>query len=137
MDVQGDCNVLSIPEDEYFSDRVAGAGCFGAALMLRPELVAECAQAISEAIDVPVTIKCRLGPNFIQNIKEALSIGVDDVDRYEDVSRFVKIVSEGSTVEHFIIHARKCLLNGLSPHQNRTIPPLRYRMDDGFCCLKS
>ena len=43
------------------SDRVAGAGCFGAALMLQPDLVAECTAAISEAVDVPVTVKCRLG----------------------------------------------------------------------------
>ena len=56
---------------------------------------------------------------------QAMHAGVDDVDSYEDVSRFVRVVSENSAVNHFIIHARKCLLNGLSPHQNRTIPPLK------------
>lgn len=51
--------------------------------------------------------------------------GVDDVDSYEALSNFIKVVSEGSGVSHFIMHARKCLLKGLSPHENRTIPPLR------------
>ncbi|KAK9861204.1 hypothetical protein WJX84_007819 [Apatococcus fuscideae] len=94
------------------SDRVAGAGCFGAALMLRPETVAECAAAVNAATPTPLTIKCRLG--------------VDSVDSYESLCNFVRVVSERSGVLHFIIHARKCLLKGLNPHQNRTIPPLRY-----------
>lgn len=95
------------------SDRVAGAGCFGAALMLQPESVAECCRAVAEATKAtPITVKCRLG--------------VDDVDSYEALHRFVSIVSTQSPVKHFMIHARKCLLKGLSPHQNRTIPPLRY-----------
>ena len=96
------------------SDRVAGAGCFGASLMLRPETVAECCAAVAAVADgTPVTVKCR--------------IGVDDVDSYEALHRFVKTVSGQSPVKHFIIHARKCMLNGLSPLQNRTIPPLRYQ----------
>jgi tRNA-dihydrouridine synthase A len=96
------------------SDRVAGAGCFGASLMLRPETVAECCAAVSGAVNgTPVTVKCR--------------IGVDDVDSYEAFHRFIETVSEKSSVKHFIIHARKCMLNGLSPLQNRTIPPLRYQ----------
>ncbi|KAL4450138.1 hypothetical protein ABPG77_010807 [Micractinium sp. CCAP 211/92] len=94
------------------SDRVAGAGCFGAALMLQPELVAACCQAMCQAVSTPVTVKCRLG--------------VDDFDTYPELARFIRVVSEGSCVRHFIIHARKCLLKGLNPHQNRTIPPLRY-----------
>ncbi|KAK9818858.1 hypothetical protein WJX74_002305 [Apatococcus lobatus] len=94
------------------SDRVAGAGCFGAALMLQPETVAACAAAVNAATPTPLTIKCRLG--------------VDSVDSYESLCRFVSIVSEKSGVTHFLIHARKCLLKGLNPHQNRTIPPLRY-----------
>lgn len=96
------------------SDRVAGAGCFGASLMLRPDTVAECCAAVSGAVDgTPVTVKCR--------------IGVDDVDSYEALHRFIRTVSSQSPVKHFIIHARKCMLNGLSPLQNRTIPPLRYQ----------
>jgi hypothetical protein len=51
--------------------------------------------------------------------------GVDSRDSYEELCEFVSVVSEGSTVRHFVLHSRKCLLNGLSPHQNRTVPPLR------------
>ncbi|KAK2078715.1 hypothetical protein QBZ16_003555 [Prototheca wickerhamii] len=94
------------------SDRVAGAGCFGAALMLRPELVAECCAAMAAAVDIPVTVKCRLG--------------VDDRDSYDNLVRFVHTVSTQSPVTHFIMHARKAHLKGLNPHQNRTVPPLRY-----------
>ncbi len=67
---------------------------------------------MSAAVSIPVTVKCRLG--------------VDDVDKYEDVHRFIKIVSSEGGVTKFIIHARKCLLQGLSPHENRTVPPLKY-----------
>ncbi|GAB4818729.1 hypothetical protein N2152v2_005775 [Parachlorella kessleri] len=103
------------------SDRVAGAGCFGAALMLQPQLVADCCKAVAEAVagctshsggPPPITVKCRLG--------------VDNNDTYEELCSFIKTVSEGSPVTHFIIHARKCHLKGLNPHQNRTVPPLRY-----------
>jgi tRNA-dihydrouridine synthase A len=95
------------------SDKVAGAGCFGASLMLRPELVAQCCAAMAEAVHpVPITVKCR--------------IGVDDVDSYAALSYFIETVSSQSPVTHFVIHARKCLLKGLNPHQNRTVPPLRY-----------
>ncbi|PSC72239.1 tRNA-dihydrouridine synthase A [Micractinium conductrix] len=94
------------------SDRVAGAGCFGAAMMLRPELVAACCKAMAEAVSTPITVKCRLG--------------VDSFDSYPELARFIAAVASGSPVRHFIIHARKCLLKGLNPHQNRTVPPLRY-----------
>jgi tRNA-dihydrouridine synthase A len=95
------------------SDRVAGAGCFGAALMLRPDVVARCCAAMAAAVeDTPITVKCRLG--------------VDDVDSYEALSRFISTVSTNSPVRNFHIHARKCHLKGLNPHQNRTVPPLRY-----------
>ncbi|GIL92753.1 hypothetical protein Vretimale_11743 [Volvox reticuliferus] len=105
------------------SDRVAGAGCFGAALMLQPHLVAECMAAMAASVaaaEVPgsgtppaVTVKCRLG--------------VDEADTYAQLYEFVRVVSEGSPVRHFVIHARKAFLNGLSPHQNRTVPPLRHQ----------
>lgn len=55
------------------------------------------------------------------------SPGVDDVDSYEALAAFVRAVHEGSGVAHFIVHARKCHLKGLNPHQNRTVPPLRYQ----------
>lgn len=63
-------------------------------------------------IKIPVTVKCRLG--------------VDDLDKYENVHNFITVVSTQGGVKKFIIHARKCLLNGLSPKDNRTIPPLKY-----------
>ncbi|KAL6764649.1 dihydrouridine synthase-domain-containing protein [Haematococcus lacustris] len=95
------------------SDRVAGAGCFGAALMLQPHLVADCMAAMAAAAQgTPVSVKCRLG--------------VDQVDSYAAVHEFVRVVSSTAPVTHFIIHARKCFLKGLNPHQNRTVPPLRY-----------
>lgn len=101
------------------SDRVAGAGCFGATMMLRPQLVADCCHAIAEASGLPVSVKCR--------------IGVDNQDTYEQLHHFVQTVAEGSPVRHFIIHARKCLLQGLNPHQNRTVPPLRYEWVWALC----
>jgi tRNA-dihydrouridine synthase A len=92
------------------SDRVQ-RGRFGACLMLEPELVRDCMSAMRAAVDIPVTIKTRLG--------------VDDRYSYEYMSDFVGRVAEsGCTV--FIMHARKALLAGLSPKQNRDIPPLHY-----------
>lgn len=95
------------------SDRVAGAGCFGAAMMLQPDLVARCMNAIQEGCgELPVTVKCR--------------IGVDDIDDYASMCNFVRTVSECSPVTHFIVHSRKCFLKGLNPAQNRSVPPLHY-----------
>ena len=92
------------------SDRVQ-RGRFGACLMLEPELVRDCMSAMLDAVDIPVTIKTRLG--------------VDDVYSYQYMSDFVGRVAEsGCTV--FIMHARKALLAGLSPKQNRDVPPLNY-----------
>eukprot|EP00850_Spirogloea_muscicola_P007232 SM000036S13276 [mRNA] locus=s36:352871:357132:+ [translate_table: standard] len=94
------------------SDKVAGKGCFGARLMLQPEVVAEAVSSIASSCRAPVTVKCR--------------IGVDDHDSYEDLCQFVHTVSCQSPVHHFIIHARKAHLKGLSPAENRTIPPLKH-----------
>ena len=80
--------------------------------MYEPELVAEMTREMKKAVKIPVTVKCRLG--------------VDEIDRYEDVKNFIDIVSHKGGVEKFIIHARKCFLNGLNPKENRTIPPLKY-----------
>ncbi len=93
------------------SDRVAGAGCFGAALMKDPARVAAATAAMRAASGLEVTVKCRLG--------------VDGVDSYAALAAFVRTVSEGGGVTHFLIHARACLLAGLSPAQNRAVPPLR------------
>lgn len=92
------------------SDRVQ-RGSFGACLMLRPERVAECVSAMQAVVDVPVTVKHR--------------IGVDDHDAYEDMLRFVDVVSAAGC-RVFSVHARKAWLSGLSPKQNREVPPLRY-----------
>lgn len=95
------------------SDKVAGAGCFGASLMLKPDLVAELSLAVGESTGRPATIKCR--------------IGVDDNDSYEQLVNFVRTVHEVGKVTHFIVHARKALLGGkFSPEDNRKIPPLKY-----------
>lgn len=100
------------------SDRVAGKGEFGASLMRKPELVRDCCREISEAVRLPVTVKCRLG--------------VDDDDSPEFTARFVRTVAEAG-VRHFIIHARKCILKGLTPDQNRKIPPLMYDRVHRLC----
>jgi tRNA-dihydrouridine synthase A len=93
------------------SDRVK-SGRFGACLMLQPELVAECVHAMQGvAGNVPVTVKCR--------------IGVDEQDSYAELTHFIESVASAGC-EVFILHARKAWLNGLSPKQNREIPPLRY-----------
>ena len=87
------------------------SGNFGACLMAEPELVAECVSQMRNACSIPVTVKHR--------------IGIDDIDRYEDMARFVEIVSEAHA-DRFSVHARKAWLKGLSPKENRNIPPLRY-----------
>ncbi len=92
------------------SDRVQ-SGRFGACLMREPELVAECMAAIGAAVKVPVTVKCR--------------IGVDDQDPEESLFRLVDLCAAAG-VRHFVVHARKALLKGLSPKENRDVPPLNY-----------
>jgi len=86
-------------------------GNFGACLMAEPERVAEAVAAMRGAVRIPVTVKHR--------------IGIDELDRYEDMARFVEVVAAAGC-DRFIVHARKAWLGGLSPKQNRTVPPLRY-----------
>jgi len=93
------------------SSRVAGKGEFGCSLMLRKEVVRDIIHAMSRAVQIPVTVKCRLG--------------CDDHDSPEFTREFVRSVAQGGC-RHFIIHARKAWLTGLSPAANRTIPPLHY-----------
>ncbi len=90
------------------SDRVQ-AGRFGACLMAEPALVAECVGATREAVRVPVTVKCR--------------IGIDEQDSEADFAHFIDRVAAAGC-ETFIVHARKAWLDGLSPKQNRDVPPL-------------
>uniref|UniRef100_A0A2N9GFC6 tRNA-dihydrouridine synthase n=1 Tax=Fagus sylvatica TaxID=28930 RepID=A0A2N9GFC6_FAGSY len=94
------------------SPKVAGHGCFGARLMLDPKFVGEAMSVIAANTDVPVSVKCR--------------IGVDDHDSYNELCDFIYKVSSLSPTKHFIIHSRKALLNGISPAENRSIPPLKY-----------
>ena len=93
------------------SERVQ-KGNFGVCLMLEPDLVAECTRKMSKSVDIPVTVKCRTG--------------VDDNDDYDFLKSFIGTVKD-SGVKTFIIHARKGILKGLSPRQNRNIPPLNYQ----------
>ncbi len=87
-------------------------GCFGASLMREPELVGHCIAAMANAVSVPVTVKCRLG--------------VDDDDSEAFLDRFVSSVADAGGCRTFYVHARKAYLNGLSPAENRTVPPLLY-----------
>jgi tRNA-dihydrouridine synthase A len=94
------------------SDRVQ-SGRFGACLMAEPQTVAACVHAISSAVDIPVTVKTR--------------IGIDDHNEYSFLTDFIATVAEaGCSI--FVVHARKAILAGLSPKENRSIPPLRYEV---------
>jgi tRNA-dihydrouridine synthase A len=92
------------------SDRVQN-GRFGACLMAEPQLVGDCVAAMQAVVKIPVTVKTR--------------IGIDERDSYEELTNFVKTVADAGC-ETFIIHARKAWLKGLSPKENREVPPLRY-----------
>ena len=92
------------------SDRVK-SGHFGACLMATPEVVAECVDAMQTAVDIPVTVKHR--------------IGIDDLDSYDALRNFVTTIYEAGC-RTFIIHSRKAWLQGLSPKENREVPPLSY-----------
>jgi tRNA-dihydrouridine synthase A len=87
------------------------SGRFGACLMKDPQLVADCIHAMTNKVKIPVTVKCR--------------IGVDEQDSYELLHQFISLIANAGC-HVFIIHARKAWLQGLSPKQNRDIPPLRY-----------
>ncbi len=92
------------------SDRVQ-SGMFGACLMAQPALVADCVAAMRDACDIPVTVKHR--------------IGIDDMEDYDGMLGFVEALAEAGC-RTFIVHARKAWLQGLSPKENREIPPLHY-----------
>ncbi|MEW5250215.1 tRNA dihydrouridine(20/20a) synthase DusA [Microbulbifer discodermiae] len=94
------------------SDRVQ-SGRFGACLMMEPELVADCLGTMRAAVSIPVTVKHR--------------IGIDDMEDYAGLTAFVEAQSRAG-IGTFIVHARKAWLNGLSPKENREIPPLNHSM---------
>ena len=93
------------------SDKVQ-KGKFGAVLMKEPELVARCIKAMKNSTSLPVTVKCR--------------IGVDEMEENRHLDEFIEVVHQ-SGCETFIVHARKAWLQGLSPKDNREIPPLNYK----------
>ncbi|EGR32925.1 tRNA-dihydrouridine synthase a, putative [Ichthyophthirius multifiliis] len=93
------------------SDRVQ-CGKFGACLMKEPETVSKIMQKMQQILKIPCTIKCRLG--------------VDNLDQYEFLQKFVQEISENGKVQHFIVHARIAILKGLTPSQNRIVPSLKY-----------
>jgi tRNA-dihydrouridine synthase A len=92
------------------SDKVQ-SGQFGACLMARPNTVAECYRAMLQETDIPITVKTR--------------IGIDDNDSYEFLQKFVESIAAAGCSK-FIVHARIAILDGLSPKENRTVPPLNY-----------
>ena len=92
------------------SDRVQN-GSFGACLMAEPALVADCIDAMAQVVSIPVTVKSR--------------IGIDDKDSYEELVHFIGTIAD-TGCKTFIVHARKAWLKGLSPKQNREVPPLDY-----------
>jgi tRNA-dihydrouridine synthase A len=109
-----------IAEDAGFSEINLNVGCpsdrvqsgrIGACLMAEPELVAESVHAMQSAVDIPVTVKCR--------------IGIDNMESYDEFNAFIETVA-ATGCNTFIVHARKAWLKGLSPKQNREIPPLKY-----------
>lgn len=109
-----------IAEDWGYAEVNLNVGCpsdrvqnnkIGACLMAEPELVAECIAAMQQSVDIPVTVKHR--------------IGIDNMHSYEEMLHFVDTVAQ-TGCNHFIVHARIALLQGLSPKENRDIPPLRY-----------
>ncbi|MCB1179526.1 MAG: tRNA dihydrouridine(20/20a) synthase DusA [Leptospiraceae bacterium] len=109
-----------IGEDFGYSEINLNVGCpservqngnFGACLMATPDLVAKCLEKMKSATSIPITVKHR--------------IGIDGLESYENLSNFIKIVKE-SGVDRFIVHARIAILKGLSPAENRKVPPLRY-----------
>lgn len=93
------------------SDRVQ-SGSFGALLMKDPHLIASIVQSVYKETGVIMSVKCRTG--------------LDEVESYEEFRKMVKIISRNSVCKTFYVHARKCLLNGLSPAENRRIPPLTH-----------
>ncbi|HUU71845.1 MAG TPA: tRNA dihydrouridine(20/20a) synthase DusA [Burkholderiales bacterium] len=92
------------------SERVQ-RGAFGACLMAEPQLVADCVKAIQDSVSLPVTVKHRLG--------------IDSIEDYDFVRRFVEILAAAGC-RTFIVHARNAILKGLSPKDNRQVPPLKY-----------
>lgn len=119
-DVKLLANAARVGEEYGYDEINLNVGCpsprvskgrFGACLMLEPQLVADCIAAMQAVVKIPVTVKCR--------------IGVDDQDSYEALHAFIKLIAAAGC-KTFVMHARKAWLQGLSPKQNREVPPLHY-----------
>jgi tRNA-dihydrouridine synthase A len=106
------------------SDRVH-SGAFGACLMLEPQKVADCVAAMRARVSIPVTVKMRIGVVASRGLEMAASIKSFNEGDYEALCRFVSAVRDAGC-HAAIVHARKAVLGGLSPKENREIPPLRY-----------
>src|SRR5690606_27048986 len=107
------------------SDRVQ-SGRFGACLMAEPALVADCVSAMREAVDVPVTVKCRIGVD---------PMPATETDEYGFLLQFISTIAARGC-EVFVVHARRAVLNGLSPKENREIPPLTFVLNGGLRTLE-
>jgi tRNA-dihydrouridine synthase A len=108
------------------SPKVAGKGCFGAALMHEPELVRDLTTAMYDGCDgqIPITVKCRIGTDSITDSNDD-----DDAALYSNLCRFIETVASDNIVTDFQMHARIAILGrSLSPAQNRNIPPLKYNI---------
>ena len=111
------------------SPKVAGKGCFGAALMDDPKLVAEVTKAMHDGCDgrLPITVKCRIGTDSKQAFSRAAYSEIDPEEEYADVCHFLETVASNGVVTDFSIHARIAVLQkSFSPADNRKIPPLKY-----------
>ncbi len=101
----------------------ATKGAFGACLMETPKQVADCVAAMSASVAIPVTVKCRIGTERSNDHETA-----SDIETLDRLCRFVGEVSAGGRCETFIVHARKAILNGMSPAKNRKIPKLNHNL---------
>ncbi|KAF9575186.1 hypothetical protein EC968_004122 [Mortierella alpina] len=123
-DVEAMAKAAKLVQDNGYKEVNLNVGCpsprvqkgaFGAVLMKTPSTVVDIIQEMVKiGVTIPITVKCR--------------IGVDNLDSYEYLHDFIQLISTTTPVNHFIVHARKCWLKGLSPKQNRSIPPLKHEV---------
>ncbi|CAO3574591.1 unnamed protein product [Mortierella alpina] len=123
-DVEAMAQAAKLVQDNGYKEINLNVGCpsprvqkgaFGAVLMKTPSTVVDIIQGMVKiGVTIPITVKCR--------------IGVDNLDSYEYLHDFIQLISTTTPVNHFIVHARKCWLKGLSPKQNRSVPPLKHEV---------
>lgn len=113
------------------SPKVAGKGCFGAALMDEPKLVSELTKAMHDGCDgkLPINLKCRIGTDSKQAFTKASYAEMDPEKEYSELCRFIETVALNGVVTDFSVHARIAVLQkSFSPQQNRKVPPLKYNL---------